>query len=337
MMRTNKLLNVLRNYIETYLPDTKGLSNNTIKSYKATFRLLFEFFKVVYKLEPDQISFSSLDYDHLNAFLLWLESNRNDSASTRNQRLSALSSFSKYAQSRNFDAAVIFRNAVLSLPVKKAPVKMRQVMTREEVKIFLSLPDVNKPTERRNKVLLSFMYSTAARAQEVCDLTTTDISIRNGKYYVTLHGKGRKARIVPINKKMYKLLLQHIKTKPRQYRNSKYVFNSQTNEQMSVSAIEEIFKKYQKMAKDKYSDMFNGNYTPHTMRHTAAAHMLESGVSIPVIRSILGHSSIETTMIYARVNQAMVDKKVKEWNEEHFAIEPEANPKEIKDDLDFLK
>ena len=130
--KKNSFLDLLEAYFNTYLPVAKGLSTATVTSYKATFRItvtsykatfriLIEFIYTVKGISAEKIYFEILDAQMITEFLDWLESERKCSIATRNQRLSALSAFSIYAQNRDFGAASIFRNNVLKVPKKKAP------------------------------------------------------------------------------------------------------------------------------------------------------------------------------------------------------------------------
>ena len=166
--RRIEFMSLLEDYFETYLPYSRGLSPNTIESYKQSFMLLLRFMRDIKGIEIDDISFSNLDYDTLLEFFNWLETERHCKSVTRNQRLSALSAFSEYAQNRDFDAASVFRSAIIKIPVKRGSRKTRAVFSRDEIKILLALPDENYETGLRDKVMLSFMYATGARAQEIC-------------------------------------------------------------------------------------------------------------------------------------------------------------------------
>ena len=105
---------------------------------------------------------------------------------------------------------------------------------------------------------------------------------------------------------------------------AKHVFSSQTHEQMTVSCVEGIFRKYVTIAKKENPGLFCANsYPPHSMRHSTASHLLEAGVDIVTIKNILGHASLQTTQIYAEMSQETVDRKLKEWNEKWFANKPE--------------
>ncbi|MEQ8156862.1 MAG: tyrosine-type recombinase/integrase [Clostridiaceae bacterium] len=327
-------------FINTYLTETKGLSPNTVLSYKTTFKLLITFMYSVKRVDADQITFQNLTVDIITDFLNWMENERNCSASTKNQRLSALYSFSEYAQNRDFDAASVFRSAVIKIPTKNAPMKKRIAFTVEEVRIILSIPDQNKETGLRDIVLLSLMYATGARAQEMCDLFVRKIQFRNTNTTIDIVGKGRKARRVRIPDQCAVMLKKYLIHKGIDNQPDRHVFSSQTHEYMTISCIEAIFKKYTTKAKMQHPNLFQEeSYPPHSMRHTTAQHMLEAGIPLIVIKSFLGHASVQTTQIYAESTQAAIDKNVREWNERNFPHDIYTTKEESGDSYipDFLK
>lgn len=330
-------ISLLKDYFETYLPYSRGLSQNTIESYKQSFMLLLRFMQDTKGIDADAIQFSSLDYDTLIDFFNWIEKDRQCKPVTRNQRLSALSAFSEYAQNRDFDAASVFRSAIIKIPIKRVNKKARAVFSREEIKTLLALPNETYETGLRDKVLLSFMYATGARAQEICDFTVSDLHINNKSASVTLIGKGSKARQVGISLALAETVQKYIKYRHIEKHPGRHVFSSQTHEQMTVSCVEGIYKKYVTIAKEKYPDMFlKDSYPPHSMRHSTACHLLEAGVDIVTIKNILGHVSVQTTQIYAEMSQDSVDRKLREWNDAWFGSKIET--KETKKDIpDFLK
>lgn len=332
-------ISILENYFETYLPYSRGLSNNTINSYKQSFLLLFRFMLEVKDVAANDIKFSDLNYETLLEFFNWIEVNRSCKAATRNQRLSALSAFSEYAQNRDFDAASVFRSAVVKIPVKKSAPKQRAVFTRDEIKILLSLPNEHYETGLRDKIMLSLMYATGARAQEICDLQVKDIRINNESASITLMGKGSKVRQVGISKKLAEPLQKYISHRRIDTYPEKHIFSSQTHEHMTISCVEGIYKKYITIAKEQNPTLFqDDSYPPHSMRHSTACHLLEAGVDIITIKNILGHVSVQTTQIYAEMSQDTVDKKLKEWNDTWFGDKEKIEVRKVKDDIPvFLK
>lgn len=318
--KRTSFISLLENYLTVYLPYSKGVSPNTIRSYKHSFLLLMDYMYAEKGLPADQITFASLDQDTLLDFFNWLERSRNCKAVTRNQRLSALNSFSAYAQNRDIEAATVFRSAINRIPVKKASMKPRAVFTRDEVKLLLALPDERKETGLRDKVILSVMYASGARAQEICDLRVRDVSFRDDTATLVITGKGNKTRRVGIPAACATLLKKYLKHRHIEQNGGRHVFSSQTHEKMTVSCVEGIFKKYVTTAKSQHEDLFPADsYPPHSMRHSTASHLLEAGVDIVTIKNLLGHASVMTTQIYAELSQETVDKKLQEWNERWFS------------------
>lgn len=339
MKRQNVFLGVLSEYLSKYVTVTKGLSQNTIRSYTYTFQLLFVFLKETKALVPEKADFSIFDQDTLEAFLAWMEEMRGCSASTRNQKLSGLSAFAKYAVNREPVLAAGFYNAVKVIPRKKVSKTIPVYFTKEEISILLRLPAGNGKIEHRNRTLLSVLYATGARAQEICDIRVGDIHFSD-KTSIRLLGKGGKARKVTIPVQCAALLKDYLLSENKLASLNSHVFSSQTNEHMTISCVEEIVKKYMRIAKRENPLLFReGNYTPHYFRHSIAVHMLESGIPLPVIKNFLGHSSIETTMIYATVSDELKNKYLRENGIVAALIvekEKEAGTKSYYPGLDFL-
>ena len=278
------------------MPIVAGLSDNTIRLYKATFRLLLRSFQTKQNISCESIRFRDLDRITLISFLNWLESEQNCSIATRNVRLASLSSFAVYP---------------------------RVFFTRDEVSVLLRMPDTSSTIGRRDTVLLSLMYASGVRAQEVCDLKVRDVLFQGQTITLTITGKGKKTRRVLIAQPCAELLKQYLRWRKIDQKLDRHIFSSQTHEQMTISCVEAIFKKYLIIAKKQNPSMFlEKRYTPHTMRHTCAMHMLEAGVPMMAIKNFLGHASVTTTERYAELTQSTVDQKIKEWNQRWFKNAP---------------
>ena len=302
-------LSALSEFFSSYLPKTKGLSENTIRSYKQVFRLLLEYIHSVRGVPPEKVEFRNLEQGAIEAWLNWLCSERGCSANTRNHRLSTLVTFARFALQRDFGGALGFCSEVGHLPKKKTTKHPGTVhLTREEMALLLRLPNADSVIGKRDKVILSTLYASGARAQELCDLTVGDIRFGTSAT-ITLHGKGGKTRVVVIPKQCVALLKLHMaQNRLIEGGAMRHIFSSQTHEHMTISCLEAIVKKYVRKAKKLRPDLFRENYTPHSFRHSIAMHMLESGIPLPVIKAFLGHVSISTTMIYASVNFELVSK-----------------------------
>lgn len=241
-MRKNKLPEftlLLEQFFTEYMPFSSGLSPNTIRSYKHSFRLLFQYIYQVQKKNADEILFQDLDHETIDGFLKWIETERGCSASTRNLRLSALASFSFYAQNRNFEAATVFANAVRRTPVKKEAIQPRITFSLDEVSVLLHLPNPQKRLGFRDQVLLNLMYASGARAQEICDLKVRDFFVEKNLYKLTITGKGNKTRRIVIAKPSGILLKRYLEETGRAGQLETYIFSSQTHPQIPIAKIDD--------------------------------------------------------------------------------------------------
>lgn len=327
MRRTNQeheFIALLGKYFTEYLPVSINASPNTIASYKCAFRLLFQYLDEEAGVKIGQIKFELLTFELLTSYVNWLINNRKNSKTTAKQRLAALASFADYSETRNLEAAYVFKNSLKKISKKtfrNVKSKQRNSFTREELAILFSLPDTSERLGWRDLVLLSVMYSSGARAQEVCNLTVKDVSHdEKGSAILTLFGKGEKSRRVKITSDATQLLNKYMTSRKINTKPDMHIFPSQRNAHLSVAAIEEIYEKYTRKAKAEHPELFlRGPYTPHVMRHTTATHLIESGVSLAIVKNILGHTSIQTTQIYLDISQQTVDRSMERWNEKWFS------------------
>ena len=311
--RENEVLSMLEEFFTNYLPYVKGVSANTIRSYQHAFQLLFRYLEEEKGVSPDKVSFETLTGDNIQDFLLYLEQERGCSIQTRNLRRSAIISFAKFASKKSFANSLPFYLDAIDLPVKRQP-KILGVkhFTKEEIAVFLTLPDTSKLIGQRDITLLSLLYASGARAQEICDITLADISF-NKPTTIRLHGKGNKSRIVAIPSNCSAILKEYLSSRKLDCNSSDakniHLFPSQTNEHMTIACVEVIVKKYVSQAKKQYSQMFTQScYSPHSFRHSIAVHMLEAGDSLLAIKAFLGHTSVATTAIYAQVSPELANK-----------------------------
>lgn len=321
MEKSAVILDLLQHWLEVYLPQVKGSAKNTIRSYKDAWRLFMEYMQTVRGILPSEVTFEMLSYGELTGFLEWMEKKRNVKTSTRNNRLAALSGFAEYAEKKDFNAAYDFFRAVGKIPYRKnVDATERAYMSKEEAGILLNLPTMKSPMGYRDHVLLSFMYATGERANEVCVTKVQDIRfLKDGKASIEVHGKGDKTRRIKISEKPACILKNYIRHRGIANQPEAFVFPSQRNQSMSVRCVEDIFAKYITKAKSEYPGLFRADsYPPHSMRHTTAVHMLEAGVPLVVVKQFLGHAHITTTEIYARLSPEVVMERVIQWDKEYW-------------------
>jgi len=332
-MKSNTLLASLADFFESYLPDIKGYSENTIVSYQYAFQLLFDFLYEEKGLMPEKVTFASLSDNILLEYLAWLERKRGCSPITRNLRRAAILSFAKYALKSKFSDALRFYSDVKKIPKKKTPKNSDiKYFTKDEINIIMNAPDTKSNIGKRDVMLLSFLYASGARAQEVCDLTVNDIYF-GAETNIRLNGKGEKVRMVTIPENCATLLRNYLNSRNLDSSNKadrlRHVFSSQTNEHMSISCVEAIVKKYIVKVKIEHPKIFKrSTYTPHSFRHSIAVHMLECGESLVVIRAFLGHESITSTAIYASVTPELANKYLRDRGKALDSIDSESVIKE---------
>lgn len=298
----------LSSYLSKYLPGEVGVSSNTIKSYRDTFSILLKYCAKEKGLPPEKLTLCQLDKALVEDFLLWIETKRNCCISTRNQRLAAIHAFYKYLQMEQPKALFQYQQ-ILSVPMKTAPKKTIGYLTLDAIKALLDSPDKTTKNGRRNLVLLSLIYESGARVQEIADVRVADIRLQQPAT-IKLTGKGNKTRIVPLMAPVANLIQQYLhenKLNSPKCHEYPLFFNNRGNK-LSRSGISYILKKYFKEIEVMFPEYSTMSISPHVIRHSKAMHLLQAGVNLVYIRDLLGHVSIQTTEIYARADNSMKRK-----------------------------
>ena len=307
-MKKNIFLTQLGDYFDVYLPNIRRASPNTIAAYGYSFSIFFEFLYEVMDVQHTSVTYKHLTPALFDEFILWMTNIKNYSATSVRQRMTAISSFLKYASQREMSALKPY-TSVMDAKRPNAPQEEFSYFTVNEMKFLLSLPNPQKYLGPRDLVFLSVLYDSAARAQEMCNLRVGDIRFSN-PVKLKIHGKGKKEREVPISDEVAELLKYHLKQLGFTNKDKdSYIFLSQTNEKMTTACVRSIVKKYVGLAQKVHPELFvESSYSPHSFRHSKAVHMVEAGVDLICIRNFLGHEHISTTEIYARVGQEAVTK-----------------------------
>lgn len=307
-MKKTDFTKALTSYFSTYLPETCGVSPNTCNSYRDAFKLLLLYFQEEKGVPANSIELRMLNRNLASDFLDWLEAQRKVSVTTRNQRLAAMKAFAHYVQYRNPEYLENCTDIIAMRP-KKHEKPVIPFLTEEELKALLTQPDPSTRHGLRDLTLLSLLYDSGARVQEITDLKLKDIRLTNPAM-ATLTGKGRKARQVPLMKETCKLLDAYIRnfnlnseplTSP--------LFFNQKGQALSRYGITYILKNYVSQAE---LDSDTRKISPHVLRHTKAMHLLRAGVNMIYIRDFLGHVDISTTEVYARIDAEMKRKVFEE-------------------------
>lgn len=291
----------LTDFLTKYLIAQKNVSKNTILSYRDTFKLLLRYCQQIKNIVPEKITMSILSSDLIVDFLAWLEVDRGCGASTRNQRLAAIHSFFRYVQSEE-PAGLFHFQKVIAIPQKRSQKTVVEYLTPNAMMILLDQPDKKLERGRRDLTLLSVLYDTGARVQELIDLRIFDISIEHPTI-LTLTGKGNKVRRVPVMKNTAALLRSYLAEHDlnKQWKNQYPLFTNSQHEKLTKEGVAHIIRKYADAAR-KTSVQIPVSVRPHMFRHSKAMHLLQAGVNLIYIRDFLGHVDIKTTEIYARAD-----------------------------------
>lgn len=310
-MKTTDFAAHLTNFLEHYLPELKNMSANTVSSYCDTFRIFLVYCQDIEKMKIERFKLDDLTEDLVDRFLQWLETERGNGVATRNQRLAVIHSFVRYVQVQEPRFLLNF-NRILAIPVKNTERKVIKPLSKEAIALILRQPDTSTLQGRRDATILCFLYDTAARVQELCDLRIEDVRLEHPAS-VKICGKGRKTRTVPIlsstakNLKNY-LTEMHLLSPEKSHLP---LFTNRDGKKMSRANVTYILDKYVKSASEIDSSIPE-RITPHVMRHSKAMHIYEAENNLIYVRDILGHSDIKTTGIYAQSSLAMKRKALEQ-------------------------
>lgn len=287
-------------FFSEYLLKERRYSYNTLRSYKDMVAKLLDFFKQEKATAADKITIEHINRENIVSFLNWLE--KDNSTSTCNQRLGAIKSFAKYMM--YVDPMHLAQWKGLStLKPKRGTKGTLGYLTVEAMAFLLEQIDGTTPSGLRDLAMISLMYHTGARVQEMADLTVD--CIRWSKpHIIQITGKGSKKRIVPIADDIIALIKQYLEYNLPDYKNhpDHPLFYNVWHDKLTTSGIAYVLKKYADVAKKIRRDLYPEKISPHVLRHTKAMHMLEGGAQLYYIRDLLGHVSVTTTEIYARAD-----------------------------------
>ena len=285
-----------------YLINERGLSPNSLQSYRDAMVLFLEYMLKKYGIRADRLDYTDITCERVEGWLEWLENARGCCASTRNQRLALLRSFFKYLMYKHPDRISEWQ-CMMSIRRKKSTKKNMKYLTADGIRLFLEQPDQTTEKGYRDIVMLTLAIDSGARVQELLDLTPS--CFNSGKIStLRIYGKGKKVRTVPLSSKCTNMLKQYMKRlhldSPEA--NMYPLFGNGHHSKLTRTAVTAIVKKYALKARFINSQLIPDHLSPHSLRHTKGMLLQEADVSIFCIRDFLGHSSVKTTEIYARAS-----------------------------------
>jgi len=301
-METTDFAKHLSGYLSKYLPGERAASRNTILSYRDTFILFIGYMKSQKGIAAEKLHLANITKPVIMEFLNWLQDKRKSSNATRNYRMAAIHSFFSYLQ-YEVPEKINQWQEILSIKVKRMDKKSICYLSLDGIKLLLEQVDTANRQGRRDLALLSLMYDTGARVQEIIDLSPSALRLENPAI-VKLFGKGRKERIVPLQGEQVKILMAYIMENrlDRPEDNTSPLFSNSRGEKLTRAGIAYILNRYSENARKYNPKLIPNQISPHTLRHSKAMHLLQAGVNLIYIRDLLGHVTIQTTEIYAKAD-----------------------------------
>ena len=292
----------LHRFFNEHLDAHRRVSIHTVESYSWTFALLLEFFQAKMHLPPQKVAIHHISKDTVLEFLSWLEQERGNSLSTRNQRLTVIRSFFRYLQTQRPEYMWL-ASSVLSIKGSKVPKPAMNYLSHDGIKLLLEQPDLSTMAGRRDMVLLSLLYDTAARVSEIIYVKAGDLMLSNPSS-IRLTGKGQKTRLVPLMTQSVKHLKKYLSDMDLQgsEHSSDYLFVNRSHQPLTRGGVAYILKKYCDQVRQIHPEQMPDRFSPHCLRHSKAMHLLQAGNNLIYIRDILGHVDVSTTEIYAKAD-----------------------------------
>ena len=267
-----------------YLLYQKGLSQNTVDSYTSDLTKLSNY------LQNQDLSKTNID----NFFIDMSEFNY--SSSTKKRMHSSIKNFLKYINENEDYESIDISDIKL-----KSSKKLPEVLSITDIENMINFYNHETYLDSRNRTVIDVLYSTGCRVSELCDINISDIDL--DEKYLKLKGKGSKQRIVPIGSMLYKNLLQYLNVRETFLQNrGEPLFLSKSKNKLDRTAVFRIIKKTAK------NISLQTDVHPHTLRHSAATHMLEGGCDLRTVQEFLGHSSVSTTQIYTKVTKEFLEE-----------------------------
>jgi site-specific recombinase XerD len=305
---TAKTLPALVQAFFTVALPQRGMSPLTVLSYRDATKLLLRFIANRKRQPVVRLEIADVDVTAVREFLDHLEKERGNEVATRNNRLAAIRSLFSFVAAEEPSLADHCRR-ICTIPLKRAPVHTVPYLEHDEVQALLAAPDRSTTAGRRDHALMLFLYNTGARVQELTGVRASDLRLASPPQ-VLLRGKGRKERICPLWASTTREVRDLLDETAISLESDSRIFLNGQSTPITRFGVGYILKKHAAVATKTAPTLARKRVSPHTIRHTAAVHMLNAGVDLNVIRSWLGHVDLRTTSIYAEINMATKRKAI---------------------------
>ena len=294
---------LLESFFRQRLIAQRGASPHTVAAYRDAVRLLLLFASERQGKPPSELAAEDLDRDEVLAFLDHLERQRNNSVTTRNARRAAIRSFFHHVALLDPASAGVAKR-VLSIPAKRATKRMVGYLNQEDLKALLAAPDRMTALGRRDHAIILFLARTGARVSEACTVNVADLRLSSPRQ-VLLRGKGGKERTLPLTKDTAEQLRALCEERGLPAHSQAPLFVNSRRQRLTRHGVTHILARALAQAAGTTPQLAARRISPHTLRHTAAMHLLQSGVDQTTIQSWLGHASLNTTHQYVEADLEM--------------------------------
>jgi len=292
----------VRRFLLEYLVGERNLARNTQHSYRDPLTLLLPFVATQQRTPVDRLTVEQVTPDVIRRFLAELETTRQCSVATRNQRLAAIHALARFIGAQSLEH-VAWCGAIRDIAFKKAPQAAIAYLEKDEMDAILAAPDQRTAQGQRDYALLLFLYNTAARASEAINVAVAALQLAHAPA-VKLWGKGNKSRSGPL----WSITVQTLVALIGDREATAPVFLNRAQRPLTRFGLHTLVERYAHKAAAHLPSLATKRVSPHTIRHTTAVHLLRAGVDINTIRAWLGHVSLQTTNIYAQVDLEMKAK-----------------------------
>ena len=296
----------IRRFFEHHLTAQRGLSGHTVLAYRDTMKLFLQFVAERCRKPCTDLVIEDASAKLVADFMVHLERVRRNSVRTRNVRLAAIHSFFRYLATTD-PRHLTQCQGVLGVPFKRDAHRVPEYLEHDEVLSIFQHIDVRKTLGQRDDAILRLLYNTGMRASELVELNINHVRFTR-PCHVRIHGKGHKERTCPIWKDTVKSLTRYVSTRSLQLTGIEPLFVNLKGERLTRFGLRHMVGQRAAAAAAACSTLLTRRVTPHTFRHTTAMHLLQSGTEFNMIRSWLGHASIETTHGYAEIDLEMKRK-----------------------------
>lgn len=293
-------------FLTDYLPLQRNYSKNTILSYRDALKLLVVFITDEKGIRLTEFTMKAFNRQLILEFLEWIRS-RGGSISTTNQRLAALKAFAEYAGCQQIEYLSPLQ-MVQNIKAKKSAGREIVFLSVEQMTRLINWPNVNTVTGLRHRTVMTILYDSGCRVQELCDLRIRDINTGSNPT-IRLHGKGNKFRTVTVSEKTAALIAEYISRQRNTALDDAPLIINRNHVKMSRDGVNYIISKYSSEIHSMEPD-FPEKVHAHGFRHSKAMHMLAAGINIVYIRDFLGHEDISTTMIYSRADNRLKNEAI---------------------------